>query len=163
MSIAAIAVVSLCLSSSDWYPIDLSSYNSNAREPGCCVDKQSIIHFSLPASHDNSGCSKHLLRWLLTVLPFSQSLTPHSTHDLPTSMSTIPCQSSLHYYLCFHGNQASKERECKRTPAGGQEILIPAFDSFFNPLEATGRPSRFEARKTEVEVSWRIPTADRPI
>jgi hypothetical protein len=110
MSIAAIAVVSLCLSSSDWYPIDLSSYNSNAREPGCCVDKQSIIHFSLPASHDNSGCSKHLLRWLLTVLPFSQSLTPHSTHDLPTSMSTIPCQSSLHYYLCFHGDQASKEK-----------------------------------------------------
>jgi hypothetical protein len=45
-----------------------------------------------------------------------------------------------------------KKRECKRTPAGGQEILIPVFDSFLNPLEGTGRLSRFEARKTEVEV-----------
>ena len=41
----------------------------------------------------------------------------------------------------------SRRWECKRTPAGGQEILIPAFDSFLSPLKGTGDPSRFRSSK----------------
>ena len=87
-------------------PAHLSSDNSEAREPGCCVKRQSINHFSLPASHNNSGRSKYLLCWLLTVLPFSQFFA----HDLPACMSTVHCPSPLHYYLRFHGNQVLKEK-----------------------------------------------------
>jgi hypothetical protein len=66
----------------------------------------SITHFSLLASHNNSGHSKYLLCWLLTVLPVPQSLA----HDLPACMSTVPCPSSLHNYLRFSGNRVLKEK-----------------------------------------------------
>jgi hypothetical protein len=108
MSIAAIAVVSLCLCSLGLCAYALLSENLRPENLGVASrDNHSLF---LPASHDNSGRSKHLLCWLLTVLPFSQSLALYFAHDLPACMSAVPFHSSLHYCLRFHGSQVLEEK-----------------------------------------------------
>ena len=70
-------------------------------------------------------------------------------------LSTVPCHSSLHYSLSLSLSLSplpwrpglKRRRECKRTPAGGQEKLIPAFESFLSLLKGTGGPSRFRSSK----------------
>lgn len=140
MSIAAIAVVSLCLHQIG-APIDLSSHNSKAREPGCCVDRNQSFTFLFRHLTTTpvvlSTCSVGFSQSYRSPNPLLPTLLMIFLHVCPLSLVRAHCTT----ISASMETRPQKKRECKRTPAGGQEILIPAFDSFFNPLEGTGRPS----------------------
>lgn len=82
-----------------------------------------------------STCSVNsLLSTLLMIILHVLSTVPLS--QLIALLSPLPWRPGL-----------TRRRECKRTPAGGQEIVIPAFGSFLSPLKGTGGPSRFRSSK----------------
>ena len=81
-----------------------------------------------------------------------QFLALYFAHDLPACVVHCPLSQliallSLSLSPLPWRPGLKRRRECKRTPAGGQEKLIPAFESFLSLLKGTGGPSRFRSSK----------------
>jgi hypothetical protein len=137
-----------CLCSSDWC---VAIYRPTTLKP-------ETLGVALTDNQSFTFLFRHLTTTPVVLgtcsVGFSQSYhSPHSTRNLPPCISTIPCQSSLYDYLCFHGNQVLKEKGVQtNTPKwlGDSGSCIRLLSVHQRQSEI---PPGFEVRKIEVEVS----------